>query len=490
MTVQSIILRTFILLFGLWAAWFAVAGYLASDDASYAAAANGWLNDFPYVGGSHWSLRQTLVLPMAAVFGLFGQSDVTLLLVSVVYYVALIALCFWWLKIHGHRAAGWLFIVLSSATPGFAALAGTANVDGAETFFILASLMLFLKARDENGRAETAFLLGAGILAGLAFLTRATAVALLVAYGLMFLQGRYHARPRYVVMGIGAFSVYLIDTLYYLIMTGDPLYRLHILTATHINAPPQAKASGNLMEGTLAEPFLAVLVNNEFGLTFFLALVVFWLWSRRRDRAATRGDADWLYLFLFVALVQFIVVGLLMGLRPLPRYFSLSFIPALMMLSVGLPFLWAQGLRGRIITGVTAVMLIGSGLVLTDLSNRDPLFPERMLVEGARANPESRFYAPGSLCRRGLVLSRTDGKGAPLQACDDLSAADTVVIEEGGPLSAADLSGFSVVARLRGAPTLTGLAVRAVGLDHILPLPNRLYHAAPTVLVLKRQRTG
>jgi hypothetical protein len=254
------------------------------------------------------------------------------------------------------------------------------------------------------------------------------------------------------------------------------------------------------------DPLLPIPANTESGLTLLLAAFGWLLWHRSRDVAATRDTADWLGLFFWAAVIQFIVVGLLMGLRPLPRYFIFSFIPALMLLSVWLTALWQRG-RGAV-AGAVGVALVGSGLVLTDLTNRDPLFAARTLLAGIRENPESRFYAPEYLCRRARLLAQQDGKGqdskgqegkgqgsmgqgskrqgAPM--CHSLTDADTVVIAVGGPVSADDFPGFDVSARLQGGATVTGRLLQAAGVDGVLPLPARLFRAAPTVLVLRRQR--
>ena len=55
----------FVLLVAVAMMAFGWVGYYGSDDISYAAGGRGWLYDFPYVGDSHWTLRHTVVVPMA-----------------------------------------------------------------------------------------------------------------------------------------------------------------------------------------------------------------------------------------------------------------------------------------------------------------------------------------------------------------------------------------------------------------------------------------
>src|SRR5262245_58740797 len=57
-------------------------GYVGSDDHSYARGALGWINEFPYVGKDHWTLRHTVVIPVALGFVIFGFREISLALPS------------------------------------------------------------------------------------------------------------------------------------------------------------------------------------------------------------------------------------------------------------------------------------------------------------------------------------------------------------------------------------------------------------------------
>src|SRR5256885_1633533 len=69
-------------------------GYVESDDQYYAAAALGWITQFPYVASTHWGLRHAIVLPIAASFALGGVNEITLILPITAYYLAIVALTF------------------------------------------------------------------------------------------------------------------------------------------------------------------------------------------------------------------------------------------------------------------------------------------------------------------------------------------------------------------------------------------------------------
>ena len=60
-------------------------GFQASDDINYLVGALGWLDSFPYVGNSHWTLRHTITLPTAAFIQLFGMNGLAASLSNMLY---------------------------------------------------------------------------------------------------------------------------------------------------------------------------------------------------------------------------------------------------------------------------------------------------------------------------------------------------------------------------------------------------------------------
>src|SRR5689334_4468096 len=73
-------------------------GYVGSDDHSYAEGALGWLSHFPYVGDDHWTLRHTVVIPLAAALGLFGMHEINLGLPSALLFLATLAVNYYYVN--------------------------------------------------------------------------------------------------------------------------------------------------------------------------------------------------------------------------------------------------------------------------------------------------------------------------------------------------------------------------------------------------------
>ena len=92
-------------------------GYYGSDDMSYAGGAIGWLENFPYVGDSHWTLRHTVVIPIAILFGFFGPSEVALVLPTILYFLAILALTYFVVQRYFDWTVACLAIVLIASLP-------------------------------------------------------------------------------------------------------------------------------------------------------------------------------------------------------------------------------------------------------------------------------------------------------------------------------------------------------------------------------------
>src|SRR5579862_5111349 len=91
-----------------WVSWI---GYLGSDDALYAGAALHWLQFGPTIGTTHFSLRLTTFLPVAAAFELFGVREFPLILPTL---------------IAGALSAAVLVTIARHLTPGIRALVAIA----------------------------------------------------------------------------------------------------------------------------------------------------------------------------------------------------------------------------------------------------------------------------------------------------------------------------------------------------------------------------
>lgn len=405
--------------------FFGWVGFYGSDDLSYAAGGLGWLNDFPYVGVNHWTLRHTVVIPMAALFGIFGVSELTLVLPVTLQFLALLTLVFWLMRRYFDAMAACMTVLILGTLPLTAVAASTVVPDFAEVFFCLLSLALFFEATRRQPR--TVLLLLAGVAAGFSWLTRETVVFFLLTYGVLFLVGYGMPRRQYFLMAAGFLAVVGLEFLYFAVQTGNPLYRIHTDLATHLGGDiigSDKTASGleralSKVEGELygplsrtgsfsvsrfLDPILVILANQEFMLLYYLAAPVA-LWAAVK-RPFTGEGGRMLAVFGLAGAVWFICLYLQIGMTLLPRYYLLPTVALIMAFAAWLrSFLWQ---RSPLLTVALLVAMFASHLLGIYIDNRNPIFGERALVEYLLQTKETVHTDPET-ARRGGFLYKVAG---------------------------------------------------------------------------------
>ena len=403
-------------------------GYLGSDDLSYAEAAEKWLEQAPYVGNTHWSLRYPVVLPIAADFAVLGLSELSLVLPTLLYHFGLLLVCGWTLRQHFDRPTAAIGVVTVACIPLFAIWTTIAFPDVPETFFCLLSLALFVAALDKP--KPRAALLASGVAAGLAWLTRESVIFFLLTYVLLFVRGYALPRRRYLLIAAGCFSVVAVESLFLLSATGNAFYRLSVTLRTHLHADPTAgaasvadrlgdmatrrefqvdgifTATGNLSVSRWFDPILAVLVNQEFMLFYYLAMpLIIWLVSVRR-RALTPVQRRWLVPCGLAALVWFAALWAQIGMNLEPRYFMLPTAIAAMIAAVAVRrLLWERSRGGTVLVAATFLSTSALGIYF---DKSEPLFGERALASLARSTTEPVYTDPRTK-GRGDLLYRIAG---------------------------------------------------------------------------------
>lgn len=365
---------------------FSWVGFTASDDWAYSQGAQGWLSQGFFVGENHWHLRAPHVLATAASYGLFGFGEFQLILPTILFFVILLLNTYYFVDKFAGRDAALISCILLALSPLMASSATQTSADITESLFIFLSVFLFLRAADSAAPSHMLFY--AGIAAGLGWLTRETSAGLVVTYGLLFLAGYRYPRRDYWIMAAGAAAVVAVEMIYMAVMTGNPLYRYVIdfslqaesiqkLAPGGVTLPGVGEAvssvGGNVSAHWLVDPILALLLNQEFGLTFWAAApIALWLCYSKR---VSPGHRNFARILSLLAIVWFLVIAYVMGLRELPRYFMTPAIAALIMIAV-----WAAHYRSTI-PRMAFILLAGgfaaAGLAGVYVSNNNFLYSER-----------------------------------------------------------------------------------------------------------------
>lgn len=386
------------ILFSVTSVYLTWVGFIESDDLFYASAAMGWVQKFPLLGDNHWALRHCIVLPMAALFWLFGQSETTLVLPSLLYEASLLALLGFMAWRLGGRLASAVAVTIAGSVPVIATSASFVSTDVPEAFFVIASLWAFWRGMQS---LRPAMLLWSGLLAGVALITRETSIALIGLYGVKFVFGHGGSRRAYLWLGLGAATVVGLDWLYLAALSGDPLYRLHItLKGAHGDGPQMAsvvsKAGdldrfGSIDVARWLKPVAATFVNQNFGLLLWAAVpATVWLVVRGPERARS-GVA----LIGALALAWFVVIGYLLmpWLWVIPRYFAVCTVLAVP-LAITIAHAASVG-RPRIALAVVA-LVAGSSMALNTGATTDQMAGERALAAFAQGTTETIWTDPAT----------------------------------------------------------------------------------------------
>lgn len=453
------------------ALWFGWVGFIASDDSLYHQGAMRWLTDPPFAGNDHWSTRFPLTITFAAVLKLMGQNYAAFGVTAVLFYVALVAVTGRFAANIGGPRAGWIAALLTATLPVVVSHATTVSVDLTEAAALMAGALLVGRADDD--RAGYLSALGGGALFGVAILCRETSVLALAALGPLFLIGRPFSRRVLLACAIGAAAVLIGEAFFQYSMTGDPLRRYTIAFNHDEHIDRAANKEGNFLLWPPIDPLLVLLINDDFGLLFWLTgvAVLGGAW-----RMVGSGQRSPLVLLTWMAAAGFLLVSALYSKLVLnPRYFMLAAIAAVVVLAVWLDHLGPR-LRALILLAV-----VGSNLLLMSVGNAHPRWSMEALVLAAEAHPGETVAGEPSDVRRADIPMAFIGQrnvGYAPAAPGGLVVAPADAAPKG-----------EVVARYASPPTRLGGILRTLGMERVVPgaIQRRMFAPSEEMVLV---RTG
>lgn len=457
---------TVAMLASLYVGW---VGFIASDDSLYHQGAMRWLTDPPFAGSDHWSTRFPLTLTFAAVLALLGQSYVAFGATANLFYVALVAITSRFAASVAGTRAGWIAALLTATLPVVVSHATTVSVDLLEAAALLAGALMVGGAGDD--RAGWLRAAAGGGLFGVAILCRETSVLALAILGPLLLIGRPIPRRVLIACAVGAGAVLIGEALFQYAMTGDPLRRYTIAFNHDEHIDRAANKEGNFLLWPPIDPLLVLMVNDDFGLLFWLAgaAIAGGTWRSidlRRRRA--------LALLLCMAATGFVLVSVLYSKLVLnPRYFMLAALAAVVVLAIWLDRLEAQW-RALILAAFVA-----SNLLLMSVGNAHPRWSMEVLVDAAARHPGEMVAGEPSDVRRAdlpmTILGQTNLR--PLPAAPGGLA---VVPADTAPAR-------GVIARYPSPPTRLGALLRVLGLEPFVPAPiaRRMFAPSPGQVLIR-----
>ncbi|TVV71122.1 ArnT family glycosyltransferase [Sphingomonas solaris] len=441
----------------LWIGW---VGYIASDDTLYHAGAMRWLTDGPAPGADHWSTRFPLILSFAAALRLLGDGFLAFDATAVAWYVALVAVAGGLAGRIGGRMVGWIAAMLTATMPVVVSHASTVSCDLTEAFFLLAGVWLLAGERATVARA-----VAGGMCFGLAVLCRETAGLALLGLGPLFLLGRPLDRRLLLAAGIGLATVIGGEMLFQWALTGDALHRYALAFNHDDHIDRAANMEGNFLLHPAIDPLLVLLVNDDFGLLFWLAAAALAGGATRRLATAPRRL---LLTLAAMATVNFLAVAVLVHKLVLnPRYFTLPALAAAIVLA-----LWLAKLRPTVRAGLLAVV-VATNLLLLGLGNAHPRWGMETLVQATAAHPREPVYASENDVARGWLSLRYAGLANARPAPAPPGA---LLVTDTPPADPARL-----VTAFPSPPTRVGAIVRGLGMERLVPgaIARRLLAPSP-----------
>ena len=479
-------------------------GFQASDDINYLMGALGWLDSFPYVGNSHWTLRHTVTLPTAAFIWLLGLNGFAVSLSNMAYFLAFVAMNAYFVSRFLGRCSAVIVSLLVLTMPGFLIVSTYLNPDIPELFFVALAFWFLLGAMESDQRWP---LLVSGAVAGLAFVNRQTSAAFVIFVVLLCLLRPGMPRSRYLPMGIAFLCVVGADWIYLTLMTGNPAYRMQVdfhhdivdrfAEAARVAAQGRwIDKEGNLSVNVFIDPLLNLFVSQKYPLLFWLLLPAGLAVWRQRHTAQVRVQ-----IFLIgLGLVSFFFVAANPKLYLVPRYFLLVSWAAAVVVAWWLANLWAAERRRLAIAGLTALLIANAAAL--SVENIHPRMVELALVRWVSENPGESIHTDIETRARSEFYFRFVGipmdrviAAAPMAGDRFYYSAQRVEQCATMPRCRDQAADFRPTARWQAELRIVGprrpvaMLAGAFGLGHILPpdIARRVMAPVDEVIVYKVQ---
>lgn len=251
-----------------------------------------------------FQFRPVLLYPIAFLWFLFGVSDFTSTLYPLMCSLGSIVVIYYIGKLLFNDKVGLLAAFLLSIYPLDIFFATRIMCDLVVGFFISSSIFFFLKAerkkiiKKQNLLLRYDYYIFSGILLGLAYLVKTTAL-ILIPFFIIYIIFKRKFELKYAYLFFGFFIIFSIAVLYYFIQTGHPLLNLEI--------PRSAYIDSKYGESTvITKNFIGDKIKYSYddGEPFFYLKSIFYNF-RRFPEVYFFG---YFYYFIFIAIISLLLL--------------------------------------------------------------------------------------------------------------------------------------------------------------------------------------
>lgn len=390
-------------------------GYQGHDDRSYIAFAWMFAHGGDFVSrqiADPWTGRLFAWLPMSIYVRLFGGGEWVLALNSLGASLASVVIVYLLARRFYGERAGVLAGLLMAALPIDVLYGTRAFGDQATGTLCAAALAGWLMMLEDRPRG---WAFATGLVWGLAYLSKETAVLMAVPFALILWQRGVVPVRELAWVAAGLALIVGFELLFWAVNTGDPLYRWHATLGSRESFVPPPRTIGSWTdwipspipaevmrsENTLLDALFMLTTNEEWGLLFYFALPL-GLWALFRGDAVTRAVATFL-----------LAMALLLLFLPLhfpnytlgrdPRHFTALGVPAVLLVASWIAR-QARPIRLVVAAAFAAswTLCLSVGAISSDIST------QRAFAQFVAADPGTRVWTNNIMASDVVVLSGFD----------------------------------------------------------------------------------
>ncbi len=344
------------------------------DAERYAQAAFRWLEEGPNLGVNHWALRHLFVIPMAASFAVFGPGELAASLPNILYAAGLVAITYVYTRRYAGEMEGLATAGLIAISAFFVARPMEIGVYGAEVFFATLACWFFVAAQVERHRV--AYLVAAGVAAGLAWTLREQTIYLIVSFGLLTLIDRRQMLISIAALALGFGSILALELAIYTIAAGDPFYRYKTDLHHRVTGWATLNEADETFMKKFIRPFKDVSTDPITTPLFGLAIISSLVFGKQLT-AGWPMKRRVLFTFGFIAVVSAAVSAFGFDLA-LPRYYPIF--PYLIALILGSAVVAAHRKFGQWAAIAFLALILGLNVVTEDFSSYEEYQEARYLA--------------------------------------------------------------------------------------------------------------
>jgi len=343
-----------ILIFGLVLRLLFFSGIGTSDDLAYSRYANSVNEGSSLDSDGYFSTRLGIIYVTALSYSLFGINDYSSVLFVLLISLANIILVFYFGKLLFTRKVGLLAAFLLSFFPLDVVYSTRLLSDLPSAFFMALGVYFFLYSEKKQRLKYGLGYIFSGIFIGLGYLMRESALLIALFFVAYILYKRKVIKQYFLIPSV-VLIIFLIETLTFLAITGDPLSRVHAsqVTITEVFFEHNYFGRLNFPEGLFHYPWLLFTNNLLLYFYIFIFLAIGYCLIYKKKETYT-------LLFWFIPLLLYLSFGSSSFTQYVPfkavdRYTSIITIPGILLLAY---FLTEKNkVIKRVILPVTLIIL-------------------------------------------------------------------------------------------------------------------------------------